>query len=135
MSYGMTNALQTAVYGVLSADVALAAIVGTDIFDAIPEGTPPDIYVTIGPEKVRDASDGTAGGAVHDFSVTVTTTNAGYLQAKAAASAISDALLTTPLSLTRGRVARVHFYRAQAGRSSNTRRIEIWFRARLDEAS
>ena len=32
MSYGMTAALQSAVYGRLSTDAGLAAIVGTDVF-------------------------------------------------------------------------------------------------------
>ncbi len=135
MSYGMTSALQTAVYGVLTTDTGLQAIVGSAIYDAIPEGTPPDIYVTLGPEKVRDASDGSSGGALHEFSVSVVTSGAGFFLAKEAASAISDALLGAPLSLARGRVNRLYFYRAQAGRSSGTRRIDIWFRARLDEAA
>ena len=74
-----------------------------------------------------------AGGALHDFSVTVTSSAAGYHQAKQAAAAVSDALLNAPLPLSRGRVGRVQFHRAQAARSGADRRIEIWFRARLDE--
>jgi HK97 family phage portal protein len=100
---------------------------------ALPQGPLPPLYVTIGPEKVRDRSDGSFGGALHDFSVTVTSSAAGYHQAKQAASAVSDALLNGGLSLARGRVGRVQFHRAQAGRSGADRRIEMWFRARLDE--
>ncbi|WP_370268220.1 DUF3168 domain-containing protein [Nioella sp.] len=133
MSYGMTAALQTAVYGRLSADAGLAAIVGGNVFDALPEGPPPSLYVTLGPEKARDRSDGSFGGAEHDFSIAVTSSVAGFYQAKQAAAAISDALLGAPLTLARGRVGRVQFLRAQAARAGSDRRIEIWFRARLDE--
>lgn len=133
MSYGMTAALQTAVYGVLSANPALAALVGAHVYDALPPGPLPPLYVTIGPEKVRDRSDASAGGAEHDFSVTVISGAAGFHLAKQAAAAVSDALLGTPLILSRGRVGRVQFHRAQAARSGAGRRIEIWFRARLDE--
>jgi len=134
MSYGMTAALQAAVYGVLSADAGLAAIVGPAVFDAMPPGPQPEIYVTLGPEKVRDKSDGSAGGALHEFSVSVVTTGAGFHLAKAAAAAVSDAVLAAPMSLSRGRVSRIHFYRANAVRTKANRRIDIWFRARLDEA-
>jgi len=133
MSYGMTAALQTAVYGRLSGDATLAGIVGANVFDALPQGPLPPLYVSIGPEKVRDRSDGSFGGALHDFSVTVTSSAAGYHQAKQAASAVSDALLNGGLALSRGRAGRVQFYRAQAARSGADRRIEMWFRARLDE--
>jgi uncharacterized protein DUF3168 len=134
MSYGMTAALQTAVYGVLNADAGLAAIVGPAVYDAMPPGPQPEIYVTLGPEKVRDKSDGSEGGALHEFSVSVVTTGAGFHLAKQAAAAVSDAVLAAPLSLNRGRVSRIHFYRANAVRTNANRRIDIWFRARLDEA-
>lgn len=133
MSYGMTAALQTAIYGVLSGDPALAAIVGGHVYDALPPGPLPPLYVTLGPEKARDRSDGSSGGAEHDVSVTVTSSAAGFHAAKEAAAAVSDALLSAPLSLSRGRVARVRFYRAKARRSGGDRLIEVWFRARLDE--
>jgi uncharacterized protein DUF3168 len=134
MSYGMTAALQAAVYGVLNADAGLAAIVGPAVYDAMPPGPQPEIYVTLGPEKVRDKSDGSEGGALHEFSVSVVTKGAGFHLAKQAAAAVSDAVLAAPLSLSRGRVSRIHFYRANAVRTNANRRIDIWFRARLDEA-
>jgi Protein of unknown function (DUF3168) len=134
MSYGMTAALQAAVYGVLNADAGLAAIVGPAVYDAMPPGPQPEIYVTLGPEKVRDKSDGSEGGALHEFSVSVVTKGAGFHLAKQAAAAVSDAVLAAPLSLSRGRVSRIHFYRATAVRTNANRRIDIWFRARLDEA-
>lgn len=133
MSYGMTAALQTAIYDVLSGDGALAAIVGGHVYDALPTGPLPPLYVTLGQEKVRDRSDVSAGGAEHEFSVTVTNSAAGFHAAKEAAAAVSDALLSVRLSLSRGRVARVRFYRAKARKRGGDRLIEVWFRARLDE--
>ena len=115
MSYGMTAALQMAIYNVMSGDGALAAIVGGHVYD------------------VRDRSDVSAGGAEHEISVIVTSSAAGFHAAKEAAAAVSDALLSTPLSLSRGRVARLHFYRAKARRKAADRLVEVWFRARLDE--
>ncbi|PIV76668.1 MAG: DUF3168 domain-containing protein [Rhodobacteraceae bacterium CG17_big_fil_post_rev_8_21_14_2_50_65_11] len=133
MSYGMTAALQMAIYNVLSGDGALAAIVGGHVYDALPPGPLPPLHVTLGPEKVRDRSDVSAGGAEHEISVIVTSSAAGFHAAKEAAAAVSDALLSTPLSLSRGRVARLHFYRAKARRKAADRLVEVWFRARLDE--
>lgn len=134
MSYGMTAALQVAVFDRLSADTGLAAIVGGAVYDALPAGTLPALYVTLGPEKARDRSDGSSGGAVHDFAVSVVSSAASFHQAKQAAAAVSDALLAAPLTLLRGQVRRVQFYRAKASRAGAERRIDIWFRARLDEA-
>ncbi len=134
MSYGMTAALQVAVYDRLSGDSGLAAIVGGNVYDALPAGTLPPLYVTLGPEKARDRTDASSGGAVHDFAVSVVSSAASFHQAKQAAAAASDALLAAPLTLSRGQVRRVQFHRANAARSGAERRIDIWFRARLDEA-
>ena len=104
MSYAMSAALQQAVFLRLEADGALAGLVGGNIFDSAPQGTVPDLYLSIGPEDVRDRSDGTGGGAVHDFTVSVVTTETGFAAAKTAAAAVSDALVDAPMSLTRGRL-------------------------------
>ena len=71
MSYGVASALQTAVYQQLINDPGLGALVGTSIFDALPSGTLPPLYIVIGAEEVRDASDKTGGGALHEFTVTI----------------------------------------------------------------
>ena len=59
MSYGASTALQSAVFQKLASDPTLAGLVGTDIFDALPNGTLPETYVLLGGEVVVDASDGT----------------------------------------------------------------------------
>lgn len=135
MSYGATAALQAAVFARLSADPNLGALVSGNVFDAIPPGPLPALYVSLGPEKVRDASDNTGAAASHDFAINVMSDQAGFLGAKEAAAAVSDALLAAPLEMTRGRVVTLSFQRARARKSGAAREIEIWFRAFVDDAA
>ncbi|MCG3266405.1 DUF3168 domain-containing protein [Loktanella sp. D2R18] len=133
MSYGVASALQTAVYGQLTADPDLTALVGTAIYDALPSGTLPALYVVLGSEDVRDASDKTGGGALHEFTVTVVTETAGFSTAKTAAAAVSDALVDADLTLTRGALVSLNFYKAKAARvgTGDVRQINLIFRARV----
>lgn len=135
MSYGVSGALQAAVYQHLGADTALAGLVGAAIYDAIPAGTLPALYVTLGPEKVRERSDGSGPGAEHEFTVSVTSDGGGFAAAKAAAAAVSDALADAPLTLARGHLVYLHFLRATAARAGtgDTRQIELTFRARVED--
>lgn len=134
MSYAVSAALQAAVYGALQADAALEALVGEAIYDALPAGSAPPLYVALGPEQVKDASDGTGAGAWHDLTVSVVTEAAGFHGAKAAAAAVSDVLHGAALTLTRGRLVGLWFRKAKAGRASGgLRRIDLSFRARVEE--
>ncbi len=135
MSYGVASALQAAVYQRLIADNALTALVGTAIFDAVPEGTGLGTFVSFGPEDVRDRSDMTAAGAEHDFVVSVVTDAAGFQTAKAAATAVSDALIGAPLTLSRGSLVGLWFLKAVARRVDRglVRRIDLTFRARVED--
>ncbi|MDA7429829.1 DUF3168 domain-containing protein [Primorskyibacter aestuariivivens] len=135
MSYAVSAALQEAVYQRLSGDVALGNIVGSAIYDAIPSGTLPPIYVTLGSETVRDRSDKTGDGADHDFSVSVVTGAQGFSQAKEAAAAVNDALGDAALTLSRGRLVGLWFRKAKAARDTGngTRRIDLIFRARVED--
>lgn len=133
MSYGVAAALQTAVFSRLTTDGALGALVGGDVYDALPTGALPPLYVVLGAEDVRDASDKTGGGALHQFTVSVVTQSAGFATAKAAASAVSDALVDAPLVLSRGTLVSLNFYKAKAARVGNgaVRQINLIFRARV----
>ena len=133
MSYGVAAALQRAVFSQLNADSGLDALVGTDIYDALPTGALPPLYVVLGAEDVRDASDKTGGGAWHQFTVSVVTQSAGFATAKAAAAAVSDALVDAPLALDRGRLISLNFYKAKAARvgTGSMRQINLIFRARV----
>lgn len=137
MSYGQSSALQAAVYDALLADTGVTALVGAAVYDALPTGTLPPLYIALGPEIARDKSDKTGRGAEHEFTVSVVTDTAGFANAnaKAAAGAVSDALVDADLTLTRGRLVGLQFYRAKAARvgTGTTRRINLTFRARLED--
>ncbi len=135
MSYAVSAALQQAVYQALLADAALGALVGTAIYDAVPPGLVTGTYVSLGPEDVRDASDATGHGAVHEITVSVVTDEAGFNSAKTVAGAISDALSDATLSLSRGALVYLNFYRARARRvqDADMRRIDLRFRARVQD--
>lgn len=134
MTYAMGGSLQMAVYSRLVADPALDAMIGGAVFDAVPQAAP-DLFVALGPEDVLGRADATGAGARHDMRVSVVTRREGYSAAKAAAARVSDALLGTKLTLTRGRVVWLSFLKARARRDEGegTRRIDLWFRARLDD--
>jgi len=137
MTYAVSAALQEAVFQKLSTDVALTALVGTAIYDALPAGTLSPTYVTLGPEDVRQQSDKTTGGAWHNIIISVITDSAGFFAAKQVAAAISDALVDANLTLTRGQLAGLYFSRAKARRGSTgqLRRIDLTFRARVDDTT
>ena len=134
MSYAMSAPLQAAVYECLIADPVVAALAGTNVFDALPAGALPETYVSLGPELVRDRSDKTGVGAEHEFSVTVYSSVAGFEAAKTLAAAICDALEDADLTLSRGHLVALNFFKAQAMRVSKGggRRIDLKFRARVD---
>jgi len=135
MSYAATAALQGAVFGALSADGAVAALSGGAIFDALPPGPVPELYVSLGPERANDRSDKTGQATTHVFPVTVVSERAGFQRAKDLAAAISDALAGADLALNRGRLISLNFLRARARRISGRREIEIWFRALVDHGA
>lgn len=135
MSYGVSAALQRAVYERLTADPAVSAAAPGAVFDAPPEGPLPETYVSLGPEQVRDRSDKTGRGATHDFTVSVISAGGGFEATKTLAGAVSDALLGAELALARGRLVAMEFLQATAGRTARgrLRRIDLRFRARVDD--
>ncbi|MGJ8546801.1 MAG: DUF3168 domain-containing protein [Sulfitobacter sp.] len=135
MSYAMSGPLQAAIFDALSADSALAALVGSAIYDAVPGGSLPPIYVRLGGEAAQDASDASGAGALHVVTVSVITTQPGFAGAKAAAAAISDALHAADLPLSRGRLVWLQFHKATAARidTASARQIDLQFRARVQD--
>lgn len=133
MSYQYSAALQAAVYDQLANDAGLAGLVGGAIYDAMPSGTVPALYVALGPEKVRDRSDISGRLAEHEFVVSVVTTAAGFASAKEAAGAVSGLIHDAQLSLTHGILISVAFQKATATREGDgsERRIDLTFRARV----
>lgn len=135
MSYALSQALQAAVYQRLASDAELMSVVGGSVFDAVPPGPLPSIFVTLGPERVRDASDDLGQGAWHDFEVSVICDHTGFATAKTVAGAVADALVDAPLTLSRGALIGLRFLRARARRvgSGHQRRIDLTFRARVQD--
>lgn len=133
MSYAVAAALQTAIYDRLTGDSAVAALVGEAVYDALPGGALPALYVVLGAEDVRDASDKTGGGAEHRLVISIVTERAGFATAKAVAAAVSDALVDADLLLSRGRLVALHFAKARAMRvgTGSIRQINLTFNARV----
>lgn len=137
MSYGFSAALQAAVFQQLMNDTVLNGLVAGAIYDALPQGSLPPVYVTLGPEDAQVQSDVTGQGAWHRFTISVVTEASGFHAAKEVAAAISDALVDAPLALSRGRLSALNFYRARAQREGTgaLRRIDLIFRARVDDTA
>ena len=135
MTFALSGPLQAAVYTALFADTPLTALVGNNIYDAVPSGTPPATYVRLGSETAVDASDGSGAGAIHRLTVSVITTDPGFAGAKDVAAAISDALHEADLTLDRGHLVSLRFERASATRTEGggTRQIDLRFRARVSD--
>lgn len=135
MSYAVSAALQKAVFSALGADVALQAELGGAIYDAVPQGTVPDVFVSLGPETVKVRSDGSGSGSQHDITVSVVATDDGFTAAKTAAGLVSDVLNGADLALERGQLVFIRFLKAVAkrNRGRSGRRIDMTFRARIDD--
>ncbi len=135
MSYAVSGSLQAAIYDALISDTNLNSLVGGAVYDALPTGVLPATYVSLGVERVRDASDQTGHGALHTLQIAVVTSQPGFASAKTVAAAISDVLHDADLTLSRGRLIYLRFERADARRidSRSAREIQLRFRARVED--
>ena len=137
MSYAHSLALQSAIYSALGTDPAVTAIVGDAIFDAMPAGEVPPIYVLLGAEEVTDASDQTGEGSWHHVALHVVTSEQGFAPAKRVAAAAYLALNNAPLALDAGHLVGLHFRKARARRHPDGvhREIVVTFRARISDSN
>lgn len=135
MSYASSAALQAAVYDALVTDATVSSLSNGAVYDALPQGALPGLYVSLGPERVAHRADMSEDGALHDFVVRVISDGAGFAEAKALAVGVSDALDDASLSLARGTLISLQFRRARARRTGAKREIDLWFRARIDLGS
>lgn len=134
MTFAVSAALQAGVYQTLVDDAGVGALVGNKIYDAVPKGQLPDLYIALGPERVADASDKTGRGAWHEFVVSVISDDAGFQGAKELSAAVCDALIHADMVLARGRLVTLGFKRAQARRvKAGRRRVDLTFRARVED--
>lgn len=135
MSYAVSAALQSAVFATISADTGVVAVVGDAVYDAIPGGTLPSLYISLGAESVRDMGDKSGSGAAHQLVISVITDVPGFHAAKTAAGAVCDALVDADLALSRGRLVSLRFVRARAFKidTGAGRQIDLTFRARVED--
>lgn len=131
MSYQLSAAFQSALYTQLSSDGGVAGLIGDAVFDALPAGTIPETYVLLGDEDARGTADPGGDGALHDFTLSIISTAQGFLTAKRVAAAIGRALELAPINLSEGRVVWLLFRKAKARRTSETRQIDLRYRAYL----
>ena len=135
MSYAVSAALQKAVFSALGADVALQAEVNGAIYDAVPTGSVPDVFVNLGPETAKVRSDVSGNGSLHDITVSVVATGDGFASAKTVAGYVSAVLNGAEMGLERGVLVFMRFQKATAkrNRGASGRRIDMIFRARVDD--
>mgnify|MGYP000061783306 CR=1 FL=1 len=138
MSLALSGELQGAIYGALSGDLALAALVGAEIYDApLPIGgaLPLGEHVTLGEEVVKPFGSATSSGGVHDFDVVVHSTANGFAAAKVVAAAVDAVLVDANLPLAGGHLVSLRFVKAKAKRgiAPELRRIEMRFRAVVED--
>jgi hypothetical protein len=136
MSYAVSAALQAAMFTALTNDAALNGLVGAAIYDAVPSGALPPLYVSLGPERARDESDVSGFGADHRLTISVVTEVPGFSAAKEVAGAVCDVLHDADLTLSRGRLVSLRFQTARALKIDNAtgRRIDLIFRARIEDS-
>ncbi|MEP5632263.1 MAG: DUF3168 domain-containing protein [Tateyamaria sp.] len=135
MSYAASAALQSAIFAAISSDVDVVAAVGDAVFDAIPSGVLPSLYISLGSEVVREQGDKTGAGTAHQFVVSVVTDVPGFRIAKEVAGTVCDVLEDADLTLTRGRLVSLQFRRARAFKIDKGagRQIDLTFRARVED--
>lgn len=135
MSFQHSAALQAAIFSALSGNTALVSWVGSNIFDAVPDGEIAQTYVLIGEEKSVDRSDFTGGATRHDITVSVVSSAAGFSDAKVIAAEVCNALEEETLSLATGDLRQIQFRSARSRRDTGgaERRIDVIFRALIDE--
>jgi len=126
--------LQAGIYQALINYGPLSALVGEQIYDAVPSGTSATTYVLIGEEKTFDRGDITHGATRHDLIVNVVSNASGFSDAKRIANEVCAALEDTPVSLGSGTVRRVQFRSAKVRRDTGAgeRRIDLTFRVLVD---
>lgn len=136
MSYAVSKSLQGAVYSALSGDATLSGLVGSNVFDAVPAGVAPDLYVSLGPEDVSTRTDSSGTLTTHRIIISVVGSSAGFSALKDAAGAVSDILDGADLTLSRGTLVAIDFEKARARKTTGNsdRRIDLWFRAIVQDS-
>ncbi|MEM9059816.1 MAG: DUF3168 domain-containing protein [Pseudomonadota bacterium] len=141
MTYALAWPLQEALFRLICESPACTDHFKGQIFDApLPfsgEAAPEGLYLILGDDEAQDWSSGTDNGATHVVRLNIHAPRRGFAEAKRAAAALSDAVLSGGLSLSRGRVVNVRFVDARTFRAESDalRRIELRFRFTLEDTA
>lgn len=129
-----SDVLQTAVFYALQNGASGVSFLPEQVFEAPPLSPLHSTYVLIGEDKISDRSDATNFAAIHEVRISVVTTHESYSEAKKVASDVCVILTEDNVSLTEGKLCRLHFRGARAGipRGSDRRQITLTFRAFID---
>ena len=138
MTYALAWPLQEALYTLFTTDPGCVAAFGGRVHDGPPPLTDAEAegaYLVLGDEEARDWSTKTDDGAEHLVRVDVYVPRRGYGEAKRAAAAVSDAVLTGAITPARGHVVNARFTDARTDRDQNDalRRIRLRFRITLED--
>lgn len=136
MTYALAWPLQEAVFGLLSGDAGLAALV-SGIYDAAPQqmAEADGLYVTLGDELAEDWSTATDAGALHTVLISVHAPRRGFSDAKQVAGRVSDLMTGGTMAPSRGLVIQTRFVDARTARAENDalRRIDMRFRVTVED--
>lgn len=137
MTVTRSLALQEAVYGALSGDAALSALVAGRIYDEPVHldapGADPGPYITLGDERVRRWNAQGLSGAVHEMQVSVHAVSGGFAQLKTIAAEAERAVADAALTMGSGRVVSRALRGARARRiAEGGRRIDLAFEFRIE---
>lgn len=139
MTYALAWPLQEALFDLINADPACTGYFDDRIYDSPPPfsatAEPEGLYLTMGDEEAQDWSTGSEEGCLHVVTLNVHAPRRGFSEAKQAAGALSDAVMGSTLSLSRGRVINIRFVDARTKREEKNalRRIELRFRITLED--
>lgn len=136
MSYALSAALQASVFETLTSDTELGTLTGGAVHDEMPPGPVEGTYVSLGTETVRDLSDKTHRGSEHRFVVSVISDAEGFKTGKTVAGRVTELLSDAQTVLSRGHLVSQHFVSARARRvrAGQTRRIDLTFRAVVEDS-
>ena len=139
MTYALSWPLQEAIFELISGDPACSQFFGGRVYDfAQPFGADAEAggpYLILGDEEARDWSTGTDDGAVHTVRLDVWAPRSSFNEAKRAAGAVSDIMLSGAILPTRGQVINARFIDAKTRRTENDalRGIQMRFRIVVED--
>jgi hypothetical protein len=124
------GALRAAIFEALSADSALAAVLGgARIHDAPPRGAAFP-YVTLGEMRLANMAAGEASLIEHTLTLHAWSREGGHREAHAIAGALLGALDDAPLALRGHRLVNLRFALADIRREADGRTYHAWVRFR-----